>query len=344
MSAGSESGEGDTEEGVCPACKEEVDGACVQACGKNFHPDCFVCGLCSEPFPGGQFFEHEGLPYCEGCYHEHFGVRCHGCKEPITGKCITAMGVKWHKEHFVCLECNKQLAGGSFVEVEKEAHCKPCAKAKKKKKKEVKGIICARCKEVIEGESITLQGQKMHPHHFTCHKCKCAFKGVTCHEYEGRLYCGPHYKELLASQCAQCRKPITGRSITALGKQWHPEHFVCAQCEQPFGGNNYMIQGGKPYCEADWVNLFGKQCAYCEKQIGSGAVKSELADGVEYMFHPEHFKCCQCDTRIGPKVNYRAWEGKAVCTKCFNLLPKLTRDRISQIIQSKKKEKKKGKR
>ena len=32
---------------------------------------------------------------------------------------------------------------------------------------------------------------------------KKPFQGSNCHEYEGRLYCDPHYRELLNAMCAQ---------------------------------------------------------------------------------------------------------------------------------------------
>jgi hypothetical protein len=34
--------------------------------------------------------------------------------------------------------------------------------------------------------------------------------------------------------CAQCGEMIIGQVVTALGKTYHPEHFVCYHCVQPF--------------------------------------------------------------------------------------------------------------
>ena len=39
--------------------------------------------------------------------------------------------------------------------------------------------------------------------------------------------------------CGACRRPIEERVVTALGKHWHVEHFVCAKCEKPFLGNRH---------------------------------------------------------------------------------------------------------
>ena len=62
----------------------------------------------------------------------------------------------------------------------------------------------------------------MHAEHFRCEECGCEFRGGNCRDYEGTLYCNECYDKLLRNICASCHKPILGRSITALGKVWHP--------------------------------------------------------------------------------------------------------------------------
>jgi LIM protein, putative len=39
--------------------------------------------------------------------------------------------------------------------------------------------------------------------------------------------------------CGACHRPIEERIVTALGKNWHVEHFVCARCEKPFLGHRH---------------------------------------------------------------------------------------------------------
>ncbi|XP_052870770.1 paxillin-like [Anopheles cruzii] len=81
---------------------------------------------CREPFHGGSFFDHEGLPYCETHYHAKRGSLCAGCSKPITGRCITAMFKKFHPEHFVCAFCLKQLNKGTFKEQNDKPYCHQC--------------------------------------------------------------------------------------------------------------------------------------------------------------------------------------------------------------------------
>lgn len=67
--------------------------------------------------------------------------------------------------------------------------------------------------------------------------------------------------------CSACDKPIVGQVITALGKTWHPEHFVCNHCQQELGTRNFFERDGFPYCETDYHNLFSPRCAYCNGPI-----------------------------------------------------------------------------
>lgn len=81
---------------------------------------------CYTPFINGSFFDHEGQPYCESHYHERRGSMCSGCQKPITGRCITAMGKKFHPEHFVCAFCLKQLNKGTFKDQKDKPYCHGC--------------------------------------------------------------------------------------------------------------------------------------------------------------------------------------------------------------------------
>ena len=75
---------------------------------------------------------------------------------------------------------------------------------------------------------------------------------------DNKPYCLQHYHEIKGSICAQCNKPIMGRTVNALGKSWHADHFNCTFCKKlltssaPFKSNE-----GKPYCSTCHVKLFG---------------------------------------------------------------------------------------
>ena len=67
--------------------------------------------------------------------------------------------------------------------------------------------------------------------------------------------------------CAACNKPILAKVVSALGRQWHPEHFTCASCDLELGSTTYYESNGRPYCEKDYHELYAPRCAYCNGPI-----------------------------------------------------------------------------
>lgn len=215
-----------TMEGECVVCREAVSGQLVSASGKKFHPDCFVCVQCLMPFPGGKFFESLGKLYCEADYQTCFGNRCGRCGESIMGRCVTALDMKWHPEHFTCDMCGSALAGTSFVKRLGRPYCKDCVVKLREQEQEAQRNMCDKCKKPItnRNEMLVIKRQKFHAYHFTCSNLTCR-KDLDgdCKELDGKFYCPACHSKALVATCAACHRPIEGRSITALGKQFHPE-------------------------------------------------------------------------------------------------------------------------
>ncbi len=47
--------------------------------GRVWHPEHFCCAHCHTPFAGSEFFEKDGLPYCEEHFKQLFGRPCSKC-------------------------------------------------------------------------------------------------------------------------------------------------------------------------------------------------------------------------------------------------------------------------
>ncbi len=60
--------------------------------------------------------------------------------------------------------------------------------------------------------------------------------------------------------CDECKQPIAGAGIQALGKIWHSSCFKCEACKKPLTGT-FMNTNGRPYCQEDYQRLFAKTCA-----------------------------------------------------------------------------------
>ncbi|XP_028826148.1 transforming growth factor beta-1-induced transcript 1 protein-like isoform X2 [Denticeps clupeoides] len=110
----------------CQGCSQPIMENYISALNALWHPQCFVCRECYSPFVNGSFFEHEGQPLCEAHYHQSRGSVCQACQQPIRGRCVTAMGAKFHPNHLVCNFCLKPLSKGCFKEQDNKPYCHPC--------------------------------------------------------------------------------------------------------------------------------------------------------------------------------------------------------------------------
>jgi len=244
-------GDGNTaSRGICAYCGNPIIGETMTAMGKVYHIDHFVCGNCHDPIGTRNFFEVDGKPNCDKCYHSLFAPICAHCNQGISDRCITAMGKKWHPNHFVCTECQQPFPGGQYFERDGHPYCQTHFHGTFAPK-------CAQCGGVITSDCVNALGQQWHPDHFACEYCHKAFGGSPFYEYNGKPYCEAHYNQMSGAICAGCSKPVSGRVVQALGKKWHPEHFVCTFCMNPLPGGNYTESAGKAYCKACYAKLFG---------------------------------------------------------------------------------------
>ncbi|XP_067361533.1 uncharacterized protein [Channa argus] len=235
--------------GVCGACKKPIVGQVVTAMGRTWHPEHFVCTHCLEEIGSRNFFEREGQPYCEKDYHSLFSPRCHYCNGPILDKVVTALDKTWHPEHFFCAQCGAFFGPEGFHEKNGKAFCR-------KDYFDMFAPKCGGCSRAILENYISALNSVWHPECFVCRECFTPFVNGSFFDHEGQPYCEAHYHERRGSLCCGCQKPITGRCITAMGKKFHPEHFVCAFCLKQLNKGTFKEQNEKPYCHVCFVKLF----------------------------------------------------------------------------------------
>ncbi|XP_069038067.1 paxillin isoform X3 [Lepisosteus oculatus] len=235
--------------GVCGACKKPIAGQVVTAMGRTWHPEHFVCTHCQEEIGSRNFFERDGLPYCEKDYHSLFSPRCYYCNGPILDKVVTALDRTWHPEHFFCAQCGSFFGPEGFHEKDGKAYCR-------KDYFDMFAPKCGGCARAILENYISALNALWHPECFVCRECFTPFVNGSFFEHDGQPYCEVHYHERRGSLCSGCQKPITGRCITAMGKKFHPEHFVCAFCLKQLNKGTFKEQNDKPYCQHCFVKLF----------------------------------------------------------------------------------------
>ncbi|XP_029475476.1 paxillin isoform X4 [Rhinatrema bivittatum] len=235
--------------GVCGACKKPIAGQVVTAMGRTWHPEHFVCTHCQEEIGSRNFFERDSQPYCEKDYHNLFSPRCYYCNGPILDKVVTALDRTWHPEHFFCAQCGSFFGPEGFHERDGKAYCR-------KDYFDMFAPKCGGCARAILENYISALNTLWHPECFVCRECFTPFINGSFFEHDGQPYCEVHYHERRGSLCSGCQKPITGRCITAMGKKFHPEHFVCAFCLKQLNKGTFKEQNDKPYCQNCFLKLF----------------------------------------------------------------------------------------
>merc|ERR1719318_1542873 len=236
--------------GTCAACNKPIIGQVCTALGRTWHPEHFSCVICERPLGTCTFFERDGNPYCEECYHEQYAPKCFGCKGPILESCVTSMDRTWHPLCFVCAECKKPFGEAGFHEKDGKAYCR-------EDYFKMFAPKCAGCNEAIIDNYISALSGHWHPQCFACMECHQPFQSGSFFEHEGMPYCEMHYHARRGSLCYSCQKPITGRCITAMRRKFHPEHFLCAFCLKQLNKGTFKEMNDKPYCHPCFIKLFG---------------------------------------------------------------------------------------
>uniref|UniRef100_A0A8C3BLF1 Transforming growth factor beta 1 induced transcript 1 n=1 Tax=Cairina moschata TaxID=8855 RepID=A0A8C3BLF1_CAIMO len=141
--------------------------------------------------------------------------------------------------------------------------------------------------------------------------------------------------------------PSPQKMVTALDRTWHPEHFCCTHCGQPFGDEGgwhpgdtppqprvplpvspcpigsprwplcphvpcFLEKDGQPYCRQDFAELFSSRCQGCGRPILEGYIAA-----LQGLWHPECFVCREC---FAPFVGGTFYEdrGHPYCERHFH--------------------------
>lgn len=117
---------------ICNTCNQPINGQFVRALNSAYHIECFKCHECGVQC-SSKFFPHEitgpagnviQVPLCEYDYFRKLNLICHDCDNALRGPYITALGNKYHLEHFKCSSCHKVFdSDESYYEHENNIYC-----------------------------------------------------------------------------------------------------------------------------------------------------------------------------------------------------------------------------
>ncbi|KAG8224198.1 hypothetical protein J437_LFUL002652 [Ladona fulva] len=286
-----------TQKGCCSACDKPIVGQVITALGKTWHPEHFTCNHCNSELGTRNFFERDGVPYCEPDYHNLFSPRCAYCNGPILDKCVTALEKTWHTEHFFCAQCGKQFGEEGFHEKEGKPYCRDDYF-------DMFAPKCGGCNRPIMENYISALNGQWHPDCFVCRDCKNAVSGKSFYVMEGKPVCPKCVVSIWESPEAKEPSYFPSNEMKELVKD----------CRQPFHGGSFFDHEGLPYCETHYHAKRGSLCAGCHKPITGRCITAMFRK-----FHPEHFVCAFCLKQLN-KGTFKEQNDKPYCHACFDKL------------------------
>ncbi|XP_048092224.1 actin-binding LIM protein 2 isoform X8 [Alosa alosa] len=162
----------------CFSCEEFIEGEVVSALGKTYHPRCFVCAQCKQPFPPGDRVTFNGKECtCQKCTLPMAAdspapiqavQNCCGCgKDFKNEQSLVALDKHWHLGCFKCKVCNKVL-NAEYISKDGIPYCETDYHA-------MFGIQCESCKKYITGKVLEAGDKHYHPTCARCARCEQMF-------------------------------------------------------------------------------------------------------------------------------------------------------------------------
>ncbi|GAA5875483.1 hypothetical protein JCM3774_003646 [Rhodotorula dairenensis] len=225
-------------------------------------------------------------------------------------------------------------------------------------------IACSECGQLIFGRVLFALGRKWHPDCFRCAEAGCGarlevmeFEGTPDDwdagrgaaeadeggdELRGKAWCMVHFEERFALECHHCHTPIASADYIPISdpalppapnyrhpsvRYYHPLHFFCAGCGDPFidpvqyescaipaaatsaegreGGAGdleakpYFAHENHPYCDRCDLRMWRPKCPGCRKGLREEDGFLELpAEEGGGKWHDGCFKCSLCEKSL----------------------------------------------
>ncbi|XP_036020931.1 actin-binding LIM protein 2 isoform X23 [Mus musculus] len=203
------------------------------------------------------------------------------------------------------------LPGGGTVSQPQAAHApleKPASTA----------ILCNTCGNVCKGEVLRVQNKYFHIRCFVCKACGCDLAEGGFFVRQGEHICTRDYQRLYGTRCFSCDRFIEGEVVSALGKTYHPDCFVCAVCRLPFPpGDRVTFNGKECMCQkCSPPTLLGNSAHVAQGLRSCGGCGLEIKNGQALVALDKHwhlgcFKCKTCGKLLN--AEYISKDGLPYC-------------------------------
>ncbi|XP_063165874.1 actin-binding LIM protein 2 [Candoia aspera] len=194
-------------------------------------------------------------------------------------------------------------------------------------------ILCHNCGSPCKGEVLRVQKKYFHIKCFVCKACGCDLAQGGFFVRQGDYICTSDYQQLYGTRCFSCEEFIEGEVVSALGKTYHPNCFVCVLCRQPFPpGDRVTFNGKDCVCQKCSLPPAGtsfpvlQNCGNCGSEIKNG--QSLIA--LDQRWHLACFKCKICGKLLS--AEYIGKDGVPYCERDYHATFGIQCDRCGKFI------------
>uniref|UniRef100_A0A8C0VSW2 Actin-binding LIM protein 2 n=2 Tax=Cyanistes caeruleus TaxID=156563 RepID=A0A8C0VSW2_CYACU len=179
-------------------------------------------------------------------------------------------------------------------------------------------ILCNTCGKPCKGEVLRVQNKYFHIKCFVCKACGCDLAQGGFFVRQGDYICTLDYQRLYGTRCFSCEEFIEGEVVSALGKTYHPDCFVCAVCRLPFpAGDRVTFNGKECICQKCSLPPSSSTGSFPVQNLRNcGGCGSEIKNGQSLVALDKHWHlgCFKCNT-CGKLLNaeYISKDGVPYC-------------------------------
>ncbi|XP_056295942.1 actin-binding LIM protein 3 [Pseudoliparis swirei] len=223
----------------CDRCDGFITGEVVSALGRTYHPRCFVCSVCSKPFPIGDRVTFSGKDcVCQQCSRSlvelkepikiHGPSHCAGCRAEIKqGQSLLALEKQWHVGCFRCRTCTMVLTG-EYISKDGVPYCEADYHAQY-------GVKCETCSRYISGRVLEAGGNHYHPACARCSRCNTTFKEGEEMYLTGSEVWHPFCKQAARAERRLRHRRLSEASLSPPGSSiGSPSRVTCARVKTQF--------------------------------------------------------------------------------------------------------------
>ncbi|XP_025889870.1 actin-binding LIM protein 2 isoform X9 [Nothoprocta perdicaria] len=161
-------------------------------------------------------------------------------------------------------------------------------------------ILCNNCGNPCKGEVLRVQNKYFHIKCFVCKACGCDLAQGGFFVRQGDYICTLDYQRLYGTRCFSCDEFIEGEVVSALGKTYHPDCFVCAVCRLPFpAGDRVTFNGKECICQKCSLSPPSSSGTFPVQNLRNcGGCGSEIKNGQSLVALDKHWHlgCFKCNT------------------------------------------------